>query len=168
MDPNSRIAAPYDQMNEMYEFFAFDEALENDLSVDALIKEQAEQSRTHIENRVNQLVSELNEQIEVDEREREELLNEAEGLAPREAQVYCEQLKQSLLNLKINVRKQEREFETAEKTTGELNQQNAILVASIEKMKALIQRGQKNQSHVQGQLYAAGTGLCQSIANSNQ
>lgn len=163
------IAAPNDPMNEMYEFFAFSDALEDGLDPKVLIQEQAAQGRVQRENRVNQLITHLNELIEVNEREREQLVGEARGLAPREAQVYSSQLSQRVNELKATVSRQEKEIALAEKEIREQNVQNAGLVADIVKLRAKIQRQQENQSRSNiGQLYAAGSGLCQYIANPQQ
>jgi hypothetical protein len=168
MDPNPGIAAPPDPMNEMYDFFAFDEALENGLNVDALIEEQAAQGRPHIEARMNQLMAQLIELIDVNEREREELVGEARGLAPREAKVYCSQLSQRVNELTQTISKQQKEFDLAEKETRSLTEQNAILVPSIVQIREKIKRDKESHAHFQGQLYAAGNALCQYVGNPNQ
>lgn len=160
-------AAPFDPMNEMYEFFAFDEALENGLSVDALIEEQEVQVRPNLETRVNQFGLQLNNVIDRDEHEREQLVEEARGLVPTEAQIYCDQLTQRVNDLKQVASKQEKGFNLAQETIREQREQCAALTPSIEKMRALIRRQQENQAHFQGQLYSAGAGFCQYIANSS-
>lgn len=159
------IATPHDPMNEMYEFFAFGEALDDGLSADALVEQRAAQGRANLANRVHELITQLTELIDVNEREREQLVTEARGLTPREAQEYCDQLTQRVDELKQTVTKQQRDFDKAEKEIREQKEQNATLVASIVYLRNSLQRNKDNQARFQGQLYAAGAGLCQTIAN---
>lgn len=158
---------PHDPMNEMYEFFAFGEALDDGLSADALVEQQAAQGRAHLNTRVHELITQLTELIDVNEREREQLVTEARGLTPRAAQDYCGQLSQRVNELKQTVAKQQRDFDRAEKDICGQKEQNSTLVASIVYLRNSLQRNKDSQARFQGQLYAAGTGLCQTIANPN-
>ncbi len=161
------VATPQDPMNEMYDFFAFGEALDNGLSVDALVKQQEAQGRAHLATRVHELITQLNELIDVDEREREQLVTEARGLTSRASQDYCDQLSQRVNELRQTVTKQQKEFDRAEKEICGQKEQNATFVASVVYLKNSLKRNKDSQAFFQGQLYAAGAGLCQTIANPN-
>lgn len=162
------IAACHDPMGRMYEYLAFVAALDDGLSVDELVEETASQSRIHLDKMMNQFISQLNDQIEVNEREGEDLVEEARGLAPREAQVYTKQLSQNVKDLTPTVSKLEKEYDAALNTTRELTTQNAITAASVLKLKSTQKQQKGKYDHVVGELYAAGASGCQYIANPNQ
>lgn len=161
------VAAPPDPMNEMYEFFAFGDALDDGFSPDDLIEQQAAEGRAHVAVRANEFVQQLINLINVNEGEREELVVEARGLAPRAAQEYCGQLSQRVDELKQTVTQQERAFANAEKDVREQNVQNGRLVASISQLKNGIQRNKDNNFRFQGQVYAGGRELCQKTGDPN-
>lgn len=157
MDPNPAI-------NEMYAFLAFDEALGDGLNVGSLIEQQAAQGRAHLESRIEQLTLHLDELIDVNEQDREQLIEDARGLGPNDARVYCNLLTERVHDLKQSEAKQKQAFDTVEKVTREQCAQNAQIIDSIAKMRSLSQKQRNNQSHLQRELYAAGNSLCQYIA----
>lgn len=154
-------------MNEMYEFFAFGEALDDGFSPEDFVEQQAAEGRAHLADRANELVTQLMDLINLNEAEREQLVKDARGLAPRAAQEYCGQLSQRVDELKITVEEQEIAFVNAAKDIREQHVQNAGLVASIAHLKKAIQRNKDNNCRFEGQLYNAGNGLCQKIADPN-
>jgi hypothetical protein len=159
---------PQDMMSEMYDFLAFDQALEDGLDVDSLIQEQAAQGRAQLEIRMHHLISQLHEFIQANEQERESLMREARNLAPREAQVYCNQLTERIHELKQTEAKQKQAYGSVEKEAREQCAQNALLVGSLATMRSLNQQNQKHHSHLQRELYKAGDILCQHISYSQQ
>lgn len=155
-------------MREMYEFLAFNDALNNGLSTDALIEDHAQKGKVQLENSLNRIVSELQELVLADEEKREELLKEARELAPTEAQTYSAQLAQRVKDLKEIVNKQEAEFESAEAIAKQLKMQNTETAASVDRLKGMIKQQQDKNSRLLNEVYAAGAGLCQYTANPNQ
>jgi hypothetical protein len=156
-----------DPMREMYEFLAFGEALKNGLSPDALIEEHVNKGKAHLESSLSQIISQLEELNIADEQKRDELLKEARELAPTEARAYSSLLTQRVKDLKETVRKQETEFNSAEKISRELSTQNTEVAASVNRLKGMIRQQQDKHSRLLGEVYAAGNGLCQYVANPN-
>lgn len=156
-----------DPMREMYEFLAFGEALGNGLSPDALIEDHLAKGKAHLENSMEQLISQLQELIKADEQRKEELLKKTRELAPTQSQAYCSLLTQRVKDLKDTVRKQEAGFDSAEMTARQLAAQNNDVAASVSYLRSRIKQQQDKHSRLLGEVYAAGNGLCQFIANPN-
>lgn len=155
----------YGPMQDMYEFFAFSEALDNGFTPDALVEEHAAKGEAHLQETMQQLFSQLQGMLEANGQHCEQLLEEASHLAPAEAKAFSSLLSERVKEMQITVDKQEREFTAAEKTASGLKEQNVELTAAIVKLRALINRRKEEQSRLQGQVYAAGTGFCQYISN---
>lgn len=164
MDPK---VANIDDLNEMYEFFAFYEAWENGVSVDSLIEEQMMQEQGNLETRIHELQLGLVDLIEASQKRGEELVRGAAGLAPRDAQLYCGQLSHTLGELKETADKQSHAYHLAEKTMDELSKKNIFLTSSAAKIRDLIKQRDR-PFPFQSQIYAIGTAACKKIAERNR
>lgn len=151
-------------MEEMYDFFAFEDALENQLSPASLIEEQSFMNRVELNNRVMEWTSHLHECVDEKVRQGKELLADAKKLAPKDAQEYYEGLREGILVLKQEEIKQKQEFDLAQKTISEQKGQIALLMDSIKKMQSVMKSQKHAQSYNETQLNELGKGLCNYLA----
>lgn len=156
----------HDPMQEMYEFFAFGDALDDGLSVDVLVEQHAAEGHAHLLNRVQELTARLQELINVNEQDRNELILEARELAPRAAQEYCYRLSRRVDELKQTIAKQQAEFCQAQQKIREQKEQNDKIVASIMHLSHASQRSSQSQERFQGRLHAAGSAFCEMVSKS--
>lgn len=162
------MALPVNPLREMFEFMAFDDALENGVSVNALLDRQEAEGRARVVARVDGLVAQLNLMIDVNEGRREGLVQEAEGLGPRHATVYCGQLVQQLQELKEGESKLKKGYELAEMESRAQKDRAAHLEHSVQRMRDLVEQRQACQSYTTGKLYEIGNALSSTIANPNR
>lgn len=168
MVPNPAALSPVEQINAMYQFFAFEDALENGLSADDLVEEQAGRWIDDLKNKMDRIVDELLEKIDLNKQEEKDLIEEIRGLRPEETPTYVEELGQRVTDLTNVVDKHEKANVIAEKIIQELTEENAFLNTAVKKMPSFINGIRQRNGRLVNEVYAAGDALNNHVANPRQ